>query len=363
MIDEDYMKLALDLARKGQGYTSPNPMVGAVLVKNGEIIGKGYHQRCGAAHAEVNAINSASVDINGATLYVTLEPCCHHGQTPPCTDVIIKNKIRRVVIGSIDANPLVSCRGMNLLQANGIEVTTGVGEKECRALNEVFFHFMETGLPFITLKFAQTLDGRIATATGHSKWISCDKSRAYAHKLRARHDAILVGINTVITDNPELTVRHVRGRNPLRVVVDSKLKISPKAKVLQNLDKAKTLIATTKKPSDTKFKKISAMGALVLPCRANKKGYVDLKDLFRKLAQRDISSVLIEGGAQIITSVLKENLAKRLVVVIAPKILGTGTEAVGNLNIKSIDASKKLAIQKIFKSGDDIIIDSRLQKN
>ena len=362
MIDEDYMKLALNLAHKGQGYTSPNPMVGAVLVKNGEIIGKGYHRRCGAAHAEVNAINSARADVAGATLYVTLEPCCHHGQTPPCTDVIIKNKIRRVVIGSIDANPLVSCRGINLLQSNGIEVTTGVCEKECRALNEVFFHYMETNLPFITLKFAQTLDGRIATATGHSKWISCDKSLTYAHKLRAQHDAILVGINTIITDNPELTVRHVRGRNPLRVVVDSKLKISPKAKVLQTTGKVKTLIATTKKPDDPAFKKISATGAIVLPCRANKKGRVDLKDLFRKLAARNISSVLVEGGARVITSVLENNLAQRIVVVIAPKIMGTGTQAVGDLNINRIDAAKKLAVQNIFKSGDDIIIDSRLQK-
>jgi len=362
MIDEDYMKLALNLAHKGQGYTSPNPMVGAVLVKNGEIIGKGYHRRCGAAHAEVNAINSARADVAGATLYVTLEPCCHHGQTPPCTDVIIKNKIRRVVIGSIDANPLVSCRGINLLQSNGIEVTTGVCEKECRALNEVFFHYMETNLPFITLKFAQTLDGRIATATGHSKWISCDKSLTYAHKLRAQHDAILVGINTIITDNPELTVRHVRGRNPLRVVVDSKLKISPKAKVLQTTGKVKTLIATTKKPDDPAFKKISATGAIVLPCRANKKGRVDLKDLFKKLAARNISSVLVEGGARVITSVLENNLAQRIVVVIAPKIMGTGTQAVGDLNINRIDAAKKLAVQNIFKSGDDIIIDSRLQK-
>ena len=221
---------------------------------------------------------------------------------------------------------------------------------------------MQTKLPFITLKFAQTLDGRIASAVGNSKWISCDKSLTYAHKLRAQHDAILVGINTVITDNPELTVRHVRGRNPLRVVVDSKLKISPKAKVLQNLGKTKTLIATTKKPADTAFKKISATGAVILPCRADKKGRVDLKDLFKKLAARNISSVLVEGGAQIITSMLRDNLAQRIVVVIAPKILGTGVQAVGDLNIKRIDAAKKLTIQKILKRGDDIIIDSRLQK-
>ena len=354
------MKLALSLARKGRGYTSPNPMVGALIVKDGRIIGKGYHQRCGDNHAEINAINNAREDIAGSTLYVNLEPCCHHGQTPPCTEVIIKNKISRVVIGTIDANPLVSCRGINLLEQNGIEVKSGVLENECRALNEIFFHYMETQTPYVTLKYAQTLDGRIATKTGQSRWISSDKSLRFVHKLRAQHDAILVGINTVLQDNPELTVRRLRGRNPLRVVVDSNLRILERARVLQNMDMAKTLIATTKKQSDPKFKKIAASGAFVLTCRATEKGLVDLKDLFRKLAARNISSILVEGGTRIITSLLKKNLAQRLVVVIAPKILGKGIEAVGDLNIRHLEKAKILSIRKISQSAQDIIVDCRL---
>ncbi|MFZ3156397.1 MAG: bifunctional diaminohydroxyphosphoribosylaminopyrimidine deaminase/5-amino-6-(5-phosphoribosylamino)uracil reductase RibD, partial [Smithella sp.] len=221
MNDEYYMKLAIALARKGRFYVGPNPMVGAVIVKKGMIIGRGYHQRFGGNHAEINAIHNAGEDIAGSTLYVTLEPCCHEGKTPPCTDSIIKHKIARVVIGAIDSNPLVSCQGINYLQSCGIEVKTGVLENECRKLNEKFFHYIETGLPFITVKYAQTLDGRIATATGESQWISSTASLKFAHQLRAEHDAILVGRKTVDKDNPELTVRLVKGRNPLRVIVDS----------------------------------------------------------------------------------------------------------------------------------------------
>ncbi len=226
MNDEHYMKLALKLAAKGRGYASPNPMVGAVLVRDDRIIGQGYHQCCGENHAEVNAIQNATENVAGSTLYVTLEPCCHHGKTPPCTDMIIQHKIARVVIGATDSNPLVSCQGINCLQSAGIEIKTGVLEDECRDLNEVFFHYMETGLPFVTVKYAQTLDGRIATATGQSQWISSPASLKFAHQLRAEHDAILVGIGTVLKDNPTLTVRRVRGRNPLRIVVDSGLAIT-----------------------------------------------------------------------------------------------------------------------------------------
>ena len=221
MNDEYYMKLAISLAQKGCGYVSPNPMVGAVIVKNGRIIGRGYHKRFGGNHAEINALKNAVEDVAASTLYVTLEPCCHEGKTPPCIDSIVEHKIARVVIGTIDPNPLVSCQGINYLQSLGIEVKIGVLENNCRKLNEVFFHFMKTGLPFVTIKYAQTLDGRIATATGESQWISSEASLKYTHQLRASHDAILVGAGTVIKDNPELKVRLVRGRNPLRVIVDS----------------------------------------------------------------------------------------------------------------------------------------------
>ena len=259
MEDKDYMQMALKLAAKGKGYASPNPMVGAVLVKDGQIIGQGYHQCCGQNHAEVNAIENATETVAGSTLYVTLEPCCHHGKTPPCTDRIIKQGIARVVIGTTDANPKVSCRGVSLLQAAGIEVSTGVLESQCRKLNEVFFHFMETGLPFVTLKYAQTLDGRIATAQGQSQWISSPASLKFVHRLRARHDAILVGIGTVLQDDPELTVRLVRGRNPVRVVVDSQLRIPLTSKLISSASNTQTLIATTRRPADTRARDLAAL--------------------------------------------------------------------------------------------------------
>ena len=195
---EYYMRLALKLAQKGRGFVSPNPLVGALIVKDGQIIGRGYHQRYGDHHAEVNAFQDAGKNVAGATLYVTLEPCCHKGKTPPCVDSILEHKIKRVIIGAVDSNPLVSCQGINYLQSKGIEVITGILEQECRKLNEVFFHYMETGLPFVTLKYAQTLDGRIATATGQSKWISSPAAIKFAHRLRAEHDAILVGSGTVL---------------------------------------------------------------------------------------------------------------------------------------------------------------------
>ena len=357
--DEYYMKLAIALAQKGCGYVSPNPMVGAVIVKNGRIIGRGYHKRFGGNHAEINALKNAAEDVAGSTLYVTLEPCCHEGKTPPCIDSIIEHKIARVVIGTIDSNPLVSCQGINYLQSRGIEVKTGVLEPECRQLNEVFFHFMETGLPFITIKYAQTLDGRIATAAGESQWISSEASLKFTHQLRAAHDAILVGAGTVIKDNPELTVRLVRGRNPLRVIVDSELKISQQAKIFQNISLAKTLIATIKTATDPQFQRLADSGVEIITIKADKKGNVDLKKLFKILAGRNISSILIEGGAQIITSVLKNNLANRLVTIIAPKIIGSGIEAVGDLNIRKLSSAKILSIQKVLRRGDDIIVDSR----
>ena len=360
MNDEQFMKLALKLAAKGRGYASPNPMVGAVIVKKGRIIGQGWHRCCGENHAEVNAIQSATENVAGSTMYVTLEPCCHSGKTPPCTDLIICKKIKRVVIGTADSNPLVSCRGIKRLQAAGIEVKSGVLQDECRNLNEVFFHFMETGLPFVTVKYAQTLDGRIATATGQSQWISSPASLKFAHQLRAEHDAILVGIGTVLKDNPSLTVRRVRGRNPLRVVVDSGLALTTRFNVMQDLSQTPTLIATTRSPSDPAFQKLANTGAELVSVRSNKNNHVNLKQLLHHLAARNISSVLIEGGSQIITSALKDNLVNRLVTVIAPKILGKGIEAIGDLNIRNLKDAKILSVKSVAKKGTDVIMDCRI---
>jgi diaminohydroxyphosphoribosylaminopyrimidine deaminase/5-amino-6-(5-phosphoribosylamino)uracil reductase len=358
--DDHFMKLAINLARKGRGCVSPNPMVGAVIVKKDRIIGSGYHRAFGGNHAETNAIANAGGNVAGATLYITLEPCCHRGKTPPCVDAIIAHKISRVVIGTIDSNPLVSCQGISRLQGNGIEVETGVLADECRNLNEAFFHFMETGMPFVTVKYAQTLDGRIATASGQSQWISSGSSLKFAHQLRAEHDAILVGCKTVIKDDPELTVRRVRGRNPLRVIVDSHLKLSSQSKVFRETALASTLIATTVKKDHVNAKKFIGSGVEILTVPRDKNGHVDLKKLFTLLAKKNISSVLVEGGSHIITSILRQNLAQRMVVVIAPKIIGKGIEAVGDLDISRLESAKKIRVQKVLRRGDDIIIDSRL---
>jgi diaminohydroxyphosphoribosylaminopyrimidine deaminase/5-amino-6-(5-phosphoribosylamino)uracil reductase len=360
MNDEQFMKLALKLAAKGRGYASPNPMVGAVIVKKGRIIGQGWHRCCGENHAEVNAIQNATENVAGSTMYVTLEPCCHSGKTPPCTDLIIQKKIKRVVIGTADSNPLVSCKGINHLKATGIEVKAGVLEDQCRSLNEVFFHFMETGLPFVTVKYAQTLDGRIATATGQSQWISSPASLKFAHQLRAEHDAILVGIGTVLKDNPTLTVRMVRGRNPLRIVVDNCLTVTTDFNVMQDLSGMPTLIATTKSSSDPAFRALAKAGAELVRVRSDKNNHVSLQQLLQLLAARNISSVLIEGGSQIITSALKDNLVNRLVTVIAPKILGKGIEAVGDLNIRNLEKAKKLSVRSVAKKGSDVIMDCRV---
>jgi diaminohydroxyphosphoribosylaminopyrimidine deaminase/5-amino-6-(5-phosphoribosylamino)uracil reductase len=360
MNDEQFMKQALKLAAKGRGYASPNPMVGAVIVKKGRIIGQGWHRCCGENHAEVNAIQNATENVAGSTMYVTLEPCCHSGKTPPCTDLIIQKKIKRDVIGTADSNPLVSCKGINHLKATGIEVKAGVLEDQCRSLNEVFFHFMETGLPFVTVKYAQTLDGRIATATGQSQWISSPASLKFAHQLRAEHDAILVGIGTVLKDNPTLTVRMVRGRNPLRIVVDNCLTVTTDFNVMQDLSGMPTLIATTKSSSDPAFRALAKAGAELVRVRSDKNNHVSLQQLLQLLAARNISSVLIEGGSQIITSALKDNLVNRLVTVIAPKILGKGIEAVGDLNIRNLEKAKKLSVRSVAKKGSDVIMDCRV---
>jgi len=359
--DEEYMKLALRLARKGLGKTRPNPMVGAVIVKGDLIIGQGYHHCFGGDHAEIDAFKSARESLAGATLYVTLEPCCHRGEgkkTPPCTDAIIRERIGRVVIGTLDPNPRVCGNGIKHLNEHGIETKIGVLEAECRALNEVFFKFMSTGVPFVTLKFAQTLDGRIAAATGDSKWISGEKFRKLAHKLRSVHDAVLVGIDTVLADDPELTVRLVKGRNPTRVILDSRLRIPPKAKVLTS--DAPTIIATTPRAGEKKLSRLRETGVEVLTVPVDEQGDVDLRELLKMLAERNVSSVLVEGGSGVITSFLRWKLVDKIIVAVAPKIMGRGVEAVGDLNIKDVSQALKLDFMKVYRLGEDVVIEGRL---
>jgi len=360
MPDEDYMKLALKLARKGLGKTSPNPMVGAIIVKDDRIIGQGYHQRYGGNHAEINAFQNARESLNGATLYVTLEPCCYHGKTPPCVDAIIQNNIGKVIIGTLDPNPQVNGRGVAILKQHGIATKVGVLEAECRDLNEAHFKYMTTGLPLVTLKFAQTLDGRIATATGDSRWISSDEFRRRAHQLRATNDAVMVGIDTVLADDPQLTVRLVKGRNPTRVILDSKLRIPLDAEVVKGREVAPTVIATTSRADEKKLSRLRETGIEVLVIKEDEMGEVDLRHFLNVLGERGISSVLVEGGAKVITSLLRQNLADKVILAIAPKIIGKGIEAVGELNIREVSQALKLSFRKIYRVGEDLVIEARV---
>jgi len=363
LTDAEYIELALKLARRGLGWTSPNPMVGAVLVKDDRNIGQGYHRRFGGNHAEINALQNAHADPSGATLYVTLEPCCHYGKKPPCVEAIIKNRIKKVVIGTLDPNPLVNGKSVRILTEHGIETRVGVLAEECRALNAPHFKLMTTGQPLVTLKFAQTLDGRIATARGDSRWISSEEFRKRAHRLRAVNDAILVGINTVLADNPQLTVRLVRGRSPTRVILDSKLRIPLDCEIIKTRDVAPVMIAATAQADKEKASRLLKVGIDILEVRPDESGAIDLKHLLQLLGQRNISSLLVEGGARVITSFLRQKLADRVVVAVAPRILGKGIAAVGDLDIVQLSQAFKLTFQKITRAGEDIVIEARIDRS
>ena len=355
--DKYYMKIAIRLARKGIGKTSPNPMVGAVIVANGKIIGRGYHKRCGDHHAEINAINNVKKSVKNPTFYITLEPCSHYGRTPPCVDALIQANPERVVVGSLDPNPEVNGKGVKILRSKGITVDIGIRESECRQLNESYFKFIKTGMPYITVKYAQTLDGRIATKRGDSQWISSEASRRYVHHLRSINDGIMVGAGTVVADNPQLTVRHVKGKDPFRIIVDSKLRIPIKSSVLTDDNTHLTIIATTSVTPAAKMAAVKKRGAEVWVVRKEKNGRVCLKDLLRKLGEREIMSVLVEGGSEIITSLLKANLVDKMIIPIAPKIIGKGLDGIGDLNINKINNALKFSSFKTMKKGEDIIFE------
>jgi diaminohydroxyphosphoribosylaminopyrimidine deaminase/5-amino-6-(5-phosphoribosylamino)uracil reductase len=356
--DERYMKRALQLARRGMGKVSPNPMVGAVIVRSDKIIAEGYHRRFGGDHAERDALKRALGNVRGATIYVNLEPCCHWGKTPPCVDALIEQGIKRAVIATLDPHPLVDGKGAQILQDHGIEVEKGVLEDEARSLNEVYFHYTQSGRPFITVKYAQSLDGRIATFQGDSRWISSEASRRFAHRLRAQHDAVMVGIGTVLADDPLLTVRAVKGRNPLRIVLDSRLRTPRNAQVLQG--EAKTLIVTTETHAEKKVHTIQKGGKEVLAVQRDTQGRVDIKTLLEVLAERGISSVLVEGGGAIITSLLQGGLVKRMVVITAPLIVGKGIEGIGDLRITELKQAIRPSSYKVSTVGEDVIFDLRL---
>jgi diaminohydroxyphosphoribosylaminopyrimidine deaminase / 5-amino-6-(5-phosphoribosylamino)uracil reductase len=361
---EEYIWLAIKLALKAQGQTSPNPLVGALIVKNGAIVGRGFHRRAGTPHAEINALREAGKQAQGAELYLNLEPCSHFGRTPPCVDAIIQGKIMKVFVGMVDPNPLVRGKGIRKLKEAGIEVTAGILEKECRKLNEVFIKYITTKRPFVILKTAASLDGRIAAESGDSQWITNEKSRKYVHQLRSAVDAVLVGIGTVKKDDPQLTCRlkNRKGKDPIRIVVDSTLSISPKAKVLNLNSQALTIIATTPKAPLKKRALIEKKGARVLVIPS--KDQVDLHLLMETLGKKEITSVLIEGGSEINTSALQSGIVDKVLFFYAPKIIG-GEQApliVGGKGIARVKDALVLHNITTQRFGDDVMIEGYIKK-
>lgn len=358
MTDESYIKLAIEIAKKGSGYVSPNPLVGALIVKNDHIIGAGYHERFGSSHAEVNAVNNSTQDVSGSTLFVNLEPCSHFGKTPPCADLIIEKKISRVVIGTLDMNPLVSGNGVKKLKKAGISVKVGVFEKECIELNRFFFKSINKKIPYVTLKTAQTIDGKIADIKGNSKWITSYNSRKFVHQLRAEYDAVLVGSGTVRKDDPSLTVRMNEGRSPIRVILDTKLSLKTTYKVFQTNSVKRVFLITGKSSSikKEKIKKIQKQGVTLIFVKENKNGKINIKSALTELYNLGINSVLVEGGSEIFSSFIKENLFDEIYSFISPKYLGSGLRVVGNLGINSIDKSIKLKVASFEKYDEDILI-------
>jgi len=346
---ERYMKIALDLAKIRKGLTHPNPTVGAVIVKDGKIIGKGYHIKAGMPHAEREAIKDAKekgYDLKGSTMFVTLEPCCHYGRTPPCTNAIIEEGISEVVIGTLDKNPVVKGQGVNILKSHGIKVITGVLEKECEKINEDFFTYIKEKRPFVHLKVAQSFDGKIATKTGDSKWITSEKSRQFAHQLRKEASAILVGTNTALKDNPALTVRHVKiKKQPVRILIDKRLKVPPTYNIYNN--EAKTIVITSKLASQENLKRLSEkenVEIVFLDLDENEKFKID--DILKTLYEREIVRLLVEGGRGVITDFIKERKFDKISIFTAPLLIGNdGISWLGYLGIEKIQDSLKLKVE------------------
>lgn len=362
--DEKYMRLAMQLAGNAIGRTSPNPLVGAVIVKDNRVVGCGWHRKAGTPHAEVHALNQAGELAQGADVYVTLEPCAHYGKTPPCAKALVEAKVKNVYGGLLDVNPKVAGKGFKILEDAGIHVEYGFLQDELRKQNEVFFKWIEHKKPFIVLKAAMTLDGKIATATGQSKWITNETSRAYGYKLRDIYDGIMVGINTVIEDNPMLTARVDGGKNPIRIVVDSSLKIDINANVVQDKS-AKTIVATTDKADKDKILKLQAQNVDVIVVDKDENDKVDIEKLLNILGQQNICSILVEGGAILSGSFVAKKLVDKVYFFIAPKIVGgkeakTPVAGTGILNLQEALALKDIQIEKLE---EDILIIGRVDKD
>jgi diaminohydroxyphosphoribosylaminopyrimidine deaminase / 5-amino-6-(5-phosphoribosylamino)uracil reductase len=357
---EKYMNLAFALAKKAKGKTSPNPMVGALVVKNGRIIGSGYHQRAGLSHAEIIALDQAGGKAQGATLYVTLEPCTHFGKTPPCVHRIIASGVKEVIIGMVDPNPKNNGKGIEILRQNKIKVQAGFLEEKLRDLNAVFIKYITRRLPFVTVKAGQSLDGRIATRTGDSKWITSDKSRSYAHKLRSDFDAVMVGVNTVLRDNPFLGPAS-EDKRLVKIVVDSRLSTPQDANIFSKA--SPVIIATLPSPpgQETANRKILAKKSKILEVK-EKEGQVNLKDMMKKLAGEEIANILVEGGGTLIGSLFDEGLVDRVLFFISPKIIG-GKDAISSVmgqGIARVDRAIKLRQVSVKSIGEDFLVEGNV---
>lgn len=357
------MKIALSLAAKGMGNVSPNPMVGSVIVKDGRIIGQGYHEKYGGLHAERNALKNCSESPEGAVMYVTLEPCCHYGKQPPCVEAVLESGVSEVVIGSPDPNPLVAGKGIQILRDNGISVTENILLEECKKLNEVFFHFIRTNKPYVVMKYAMTMDGKIATHTGESKWITGETAREHVHLQRHKYSAIMVGVETVIKDDPMLTCRIPDGKNPVRIICDTNLRTPISSRIIQTAKEVPTIIATgckNKEKSEIYTKK--GCHIIVL---AEKDGYVDLNALMARLGKDGIDSILLEGGATLNWSALQSGIVQKVQAYIAPKLIGgTGAKTpIGGLGFDRMNETVHLKNSTILQLGDDFLIESEVEQN
>ncbi|MBU4252835.1 MAG: bifunctional diaminohydroxyphosphoribosylaminopyrimidine deaminase/5-amino-6-(5-phosphoribosylamino)uracil reductase RibD [Candidatus Omnitrophica bacterium] len=360
-LDEYYMGLALKLALKAKGKTSPNPLVGALVVKAGKIIGRGFHAKAGFAHAEIVALDAAGKKAAGATLYVTLEPCAHTGRTPPCINRIIGSGIKEVVVGMIDPNPLNNGKGVTLLKQGNIKVKVGVLEERLKEINESFIKYITTRIPLITVKVAESLDGRIATRTGDSKWITSDKSRAFAHRIRKDYDAIMVGVNTVLRDNPSLNAWFSE-KKLIKVIVDSNLSISENSNIFAGDSQVIIITLPSRPGQETENRKKLAAKARILEVK-EKAGQINLRDALKKLAQLQISNIIVEGGGTLIGSLFDEKLVDKVLFFISPKIIG-GKDAVSSVmgnGVKRVDQAVKLQDLKIRRFGEDLLVQARVK--
>lgn len=363
MNDQDYMSIALQLAEKGCGFTSPNPMVGAVIVKNETIIGQGWHQKYGEAHAERNALAACTESPDGATLYVTLEPCCHYGKQPPCVDAIIEAGIRRVVIGSNDPNPLVSGKSIDLLRSHGILVTEHVLQEDCDRLNEVFFHYIQTKHPFVVMKYAMTMDGKIAAYTGLSKWVTGEEARRHVALQRHKYTAIMAGVGTVLADDPLLTCRIEGGRNPVRIICDSRLRTPLSSKIVATSDQVPTIIATCCQEKE-RWDLYEQKGCHILPLES-RDGHIDLNQLMDLLGQKRIDSILLEGGGTLNWSALSCGIIQKVQAYIAPKLFGgkTAKTPIEGVGVSSPAEAILLKNRRLLQLGDDLLIESEVDKH